>query len=106
MSTINKNERLLRVLTESSTRMRKAIISNASKNFINTLLNCIKVVIKNYNKLSTTDLEAIKKHSKSVTKILTRKKTITDKKKILQQGGFLSAILPVLGNILTGIFKQ
>lgn len=101
-----KDRRLLKVLTESNPGMRKAIISRASKQFINTLLLCIKRVIEYRSRLSTSDLKNIQRHSNSVTNILRKGKTIKERKKVLQKGGFLSAILPIVGNLLSGLFKQ
>lgn len=105
MSTlIKRNAPLLKLLSKSKPHAVRAIIKDSDKSLVNSLCECALNVLEGRVKLSPTQKKKLKKHKKILRALAYhRKLSLSAKKKHIQKGGFLGALLkPVLG-VLGGL---
>ncbi len=104
-----KNPHLLRhkeyltLLTKSKGQSKrcKCLINAANKGEINSLVEaCLNVLQGNAHE---KHLQNLKKHRVKVRKVANRSTSLTGKKKTLQSGGFLAALLPVIASAVGGL---
>jgi hypothetical protein len=96
-----RNARALRTLASASSSVRNAMISNADKDLIQTLVHAARDVINGHIKLKRSQLEALRRCEHSLHDFLTAKDLRT-RKRALQSGGFLGLLLRPLVGLLTG----
>ena len=105
MSTqLKKHAALLQILATAKPVMCKAIIAAADHDLISCLCECALNIIKGNVPLSKCHLKRLKWHKKDVRTLVNKCTPKVTKKKILQKGGFLSALLaPIAVEVLTKI---
>ena len=95
----------LRMLYKSSPKVRKAIAKkNCSPEFIKCLCECAKNVLVGNVELSPAHKRQLKRHKRLLRKLVLKKTSLKAKKKIVQTGGFLGALLGPIVKILGGLF--
>ena len=103
--TLKKFSPYLRVLQKSSPRVRRTLAKkHCSPEFIKCICECAKNVLAGNVALSTEHKRKLKRHKKSLRKLVLKKTPINTKKKIVQSGGFLGALLGPIVKILGGLF--
>ena len=91
---------LLRVLANSKTKVRQAIIINADRKLIIAICEIVFNVLEKNLTLDESDLIKIKRYRFILRKLI-KKSDLKEKKKILvQRGGFLQFLIPA---VITGI---
>ena len=98
-------------LPTMSPKARNAVIRGAPKQFIAALVDCAKTLIKGYASMDARQLNAVRRRENHFRKLLNRKTSVPQKKRILQSGGFLPALLgplfkigaPLITNLLGGL---
>lgn len=94
----------LNVLVTATPEMTKAIIKAADNGLINCLCECSYNVLKGNVPLTPSQMNKLSQHKTDLRKLAEKKTSIPSKKRILQKGGFLSALLgPLLGLIGPGL---
>ena len=96
------------MLKTAEPRLRKTLITNFKKDFVNCICECLLNVLNSNIKLSGCNTRNLKKHKTALRKVADRHISLFGKKRlIVQRAGFL---LPLLGAILPTIasliFKQ
>lgn len=95
---LKKHYETLKILKKSSPVFRKAIINAADDSLIICICECIKNVLYGDVKLTQKNKEELKKFLPLMEKLCKRDKSLNKRKLIVQNGGFLPALLaPVLG---------
>ena len=85
-------------LQEASERVKRTAIGRAKKDLVLALVDCARAIINGQNSLPTDQYNALKRRSRDISKLIKRNTSLSEKKRILQKGGFLSALLgPLLG---------
>ena len=103
--TLKKYSPYLRVLLKSSPRVRSTLAKkNCSSEFIKCICECAKNVLAGNVALSPEHKRRLKRHKHSLRKLALKKTPISTKKKIVQNGGFLGALLGPVVKILGGLF--
>ncbi len=102
---LKRNAKWLHAMHKAKPKLNKALIQAAEKDLILCLCECAYNLIKNKDKLSEGHLKKLRAHGKDIEQIVAKKVSIPKKKKILQKGGLLTAllapiVLDVLGNVL------
>ena len=98
---IKKHAETLRLLAKSKGPLVKTIVCAADRHLVDTLCECAKNVLKGNVHITTKQKEKLKKHKKRLRELVKKNGTLTKKKKILQTGGFLLALLaPIAGAVL------
>mgnify|MGYP000365505319 CR=1 FL=1 len=106
MTRIKSNYHALHVLKNASPRLRKAILKNADKGLILSIVECALNILNGNCKIGKCTKRKLGKFRK-VLRELCKKASISKKRKlIIQKGGFLlpllSAVLPSLISLITG----
>ena len=105
MKRLRKHTTMLKALGSASPKLKKVIIKQGDKDLITCLCDCANNILKGNVPLSQRQKSCLKRH-KHLMRKLTQRKSITQKRKILQTGGFLgnllAPVLGVLGTILSG----
>ena len=105
MKRIKSNYHALHVLKTANPKLRKAILQNANRELILSIVECALNVLNGNCKISECTKRKLGKH-KSVLRDLCTKASVDKKKRlIIQKGGFLipllSAVLPSLISLFT-----
>ena len=105
MKRLRKHTHMLKALGSASPKLKNVIIKEADKDLISALCDCANNILKGNVPLSQRQKLCLNRH-KHLMRKLTQRKSLAQKKKILQTGGFLgnllAPVLGVLGTILNG----
>ena len=93
----------MRVLKKASPRLRKAIIDNSENDLILALCEIISNVLTGNVQLNPNQKKKLNVHKKSLRLLANRSVPIKTKRKLLQKGGFLAALLPPALSLLATI---
>lgn len=96
---LEKHLDYLSVLRKCKPKQRQAILSNADNELIKTICDCIENLLAGKVQLSPSQKKQLKRHRNQLRILRSSKKGLKLKKKyIVQNGGFLPALLaPILG---------
>ena len=75
------------------------------KDFISCISECFKNVVKGHVRLSPGQRRALLRKAKHLRLLASRKTSLASKKKAIQSGGFLGAILGPIVKVLGGLFS-
>lgn len=109
---IQRNVNNLERLAKAKSHTRRRTISDASHDLIMALVDAARSLLKGHLSLTPRQLSAAKRHRRSLEKLAKQGTSLREKKRTLQTGGFIGALLgpllkqiavPVLGGLLGGI---
>jgi hypothetical protein len=108
---IKKHAETLMIMKKACPKLRKELIKRAGKDLIFALCECSLNVLNGNVKLQTGQKKKLKRHCKGLRSLADKKVSLSKKKKILQTGGILPALLApiaasVLGPILGGLLSR
>ena len=105
MSTcLKKNAQMLGVLAHAPPQMCKAIIGAADRELMTCLCECAQNILNGNVPLTKSHLKYLQQYRSDVRTLANKRAPKHKKKKILQKGGFLSALLaPIAVEVLTKI---
>ena len=105
MKRLRKHANLLKVLASANPKLKKSILDGADSPLIKTLCDCANNILKGNVYLTDRQKKKLRRHKYDL-RALTKHRSKSSKKKILQSGGFLGTLLrPILGvleSILSG----
>jgi len=97
---------ILKQIQRLGEKAKKQFIKKCDKEFIDCVSECAKNVIKGNVPLKPTQLRRLRRDRSNVRVLASKKTSLKKKRRILQKGGFLGALLPhvlgVLGSLLLG----
>ena len=103
---LKNNAAMLSLLSKAKPNMCKAIIHAADRELITCLCECAQNVLNGNVPLCKAHLKRLQRYRTDVRKLAKKRTAKHTKKKILQKGGFLSALLaPIAVEVLTKIIK-
>lgn len=106
MEKLEKNLNVLKTLSCCKRKKRISIIKNGKRDLIKSIDECILNTLNGNVQLDKKVKDKLKRYKYSLRKIL-RKKKLKDKKNILiQEGGFLSTLLPTAIVIITSLLDK
>jgi len=82
---------------------KKEYIRKCEKEFVNCLSECAKNVIKGNVPLSNRQKASLRRERNNLRALSVKKTSLKKKRRILQKGGFLTALLPPVLSVLTGL---
>jgi len=98
---LKRNFAALQALAKASKSIKRSMISNASKDLILSIVECATNVIRSNVDLSPTQYRALKRYRAELESLTKSRTSQSRRKEILQNGGFLGALLrPLLGLLL------
>jgi hypothetical protein len=103
--TLKKFTPYLKALQRSSPQVRCALAKqHCSPEFIKCICECAKNVLMGNVALTPEHKRQLKRHKLSLRKLVLKKTPLSEKKKIVQSGGFLGALLGPIVKVLGGLF--
>ena len=96
----------LRRIQRLGDRARRNLIKKCDKNLIDCFCECSKNVLKGNVPLNKPQLKKLRREKHNLRALALKKTTLKTKRRILQKGGFIGALLPpilsIIGGLLTG----
>ena len=93
------------MLHRSSSNARTALLKHrCTPEFIKCICECVKNVLVGNVGLSKEDKRKLKRYKRSLRKLVLKKTSQTEKKRLVQSGGFLGALLGPIVKVLGGLF--
>ena len=101
MDRLKKHCDILKLLYQAKPKVRAALIEDASPELLTCLAECSLNILKGNVPLDSSQKEKLRRQRHKLRLLASKKVSKTNKKKIIQKGGFLSALLaPIVGGIL------
>ena len=105
-SRLRKYAPLLRWMLRGKRSVVKAIINESDRDVINVFCECAHNIVNGNATLNPSQRRQLKRHKRSILLLLNRSASLRKKKKALQTGGFvgalLGAVLPAIIAAATG----
>ena len=102
-ASLKRNLPLLRILHRSKPALVKSILKHASSDLTKAICECSLNVLKGNIKISPAQKRKLAHHKTNLRLLANKKTSLKKRKRILQKGGFIGALLgPVLG-VLEGL---
>lgn len=87
-------------------RAKKEYVRKCNKEFLDCVSECAKNVIKGNVPLSDRQKTNLRRRKKDLRALSVKKTSLRKKRKILQKGGFLTALLPPVLSILSSLLLK
>lgn len=96
----------LRRLYRASTKDQKKYFGKMFRNveFMKCLCECAKNIIKGNVKMTVNQREKVRRRKQSFRKLALKKTSLKEKRRIVQTGGFLGALLGPIISVLGSLF--
>ena len=105
---LQQNLPLLKHLSKLPERQKKNFIKTADKSVVQSICECCINILNGQIPLNASQRARLKRNKQNLRSLIKSKTAIGKKRKILQKGGFLSAILsaalPIVSNLLGSVF--
>jgi len=103
--TLKKYLPYLKLLEKSSPKVRSELSKrNCSPEFIRCICECVKNVLVGNVNLTPEHKRRLKRHKRSLRKLVLKKTSLSEKKILVQSGGFLGALLGPIVKVLSSLF--
>ena len=97
---------VLKPINKLSAKKRNQFISNCDKKTVCCLCEVAKNVLEGNVRLKPAQLAKLRKHKNNIRNLALKSTTLRTKRRILQKGGFLGALIgPAIG-LLTSLFTK
>lgn len=104
---LSGHRHIIEVLATASPKLRKAILTHADKPLIQTLTESCHNVANGNIKISPCNLRKLKRYRSTIRQITSPKTKWQHKKKVLiQSGGFLPILMPIISSVLGGLVSH
>ena len=99
MGRVVKHRDALSLVARADPKWRHAIIQQAPKEFVDCVSECCLNVLKGVVPVSPHQKTLLKRKKQQLRDLADRHVSVTKKKKIIQSGGFLHLLGPLLGKV-------
>lgn len=101
---LKDNKHMLYILKDCKPKLRKALVQNASKELITTINEIILNTLNGNNPIDKNTKLKLRKYKSHMRSLICPKKSIASKRKVLvQNGGFLPALIT---SLLSGVIGK
>jgi len=97
---------VLKRIRKMGDKAKRDYIRKCDKTFLECISECAKNIIKGNVPLTNRQKSTLRRRRKDIRALSVRKTSLRRKRKILQKGGFLTALLPPVLALLGGMFAQ
>ena len=84
-------------------RAKRKLIKECDKSLIDCFCECSKNILKGNVPLKETQLKKLRREKKNLRSLALKRTSLSKKRKILQKGGFIGALLPPILSITGGL---
>ena len=95
----------LRHVARLDRQKQNAYIRTCSNDIIKCICDCCTNIIAKNTNPSKSQLTKLRRRKRVIRQLARKKTSLTEKRKILQRGGFLSALLPTFLNLAAPIIS-
>ena len=103
MDRLKRNASTLKLLCSAKKPFQKAVLEKSKDDLIKCICDISFNVLKGTAPISRQNKKRLSRHKSSLRKLTDRKLSLKKKRKVIQSGGFLSALLgaaiPILGSL-------
>jgi len=85
---------------------RRKFIKNCSKQCVIRICECVKNLLNGNAPLKLCHLKKLSRHKQTLRKLALKGTSLKQRKRLIQKGGFLGAVLPALIPVLGGLIGQ
>ena len=103
---LKKHCKELQYLCKAKPSIQKAIVEKANKSLIYCICECVQNILKGHVRLTTNQRKRLRRHKTNLRKLLEKKTSLVGKKRIVQKGGFLGALAPILLPLATQVLSK
>ena len=103
MALLRKHCHLLRTLSKSKPALTRAIIEKGDKELIRAISEIALNTLKGNVKLNNTQSRKLKRYRKHLHLLANRRTSLLNKKKALQKGGIVPALLAAVTPLIAGL---
>ena len=96
----------LHYLLKAKPVIRKAIIDNADCSLISCICECAKNILQGNIILKSKEKRNLAKHKQHLRQVIKKSVPLKEKKRIIQKGGFLSALLAPLASMVVPLISK
>ncbi len=86
---------VLSSLLQAKPRVQKILLSKADKSLVTSICIIVLNILKGYISVKSTELDNLNKFKQPFRKLV-GKSSLKNKRKILQRGGFVNTIVPII----------
>ena len=84
---------MLKLLENASPTVRRQILKDCTKNFMCCICECAKGVLTGAVPLTPSQKSKLDRHKNKLKRLVLKKTLVSEKQKLIQSGGFLSALI-------------
>lgn len=96
----------LHYLIKATPAVRKAIIDKADNSLIYCICECVKNILHGNCTLDPKEKKNLAKHKRDLRQLVKKSVPIKQKRRIIQKGGFLSALLAPLASMVVPLVSK
>ena len=97
---------MLKRIRKMDDRAKREYVRKCDKEFVDCVSECAKNVIKGNVPLNERQMTNLRRKRQDLRALSKRKTSLRTKRKILQKGGFLGALLPPVLSVLGSLLLQ
>ena len=105
MDRLKRNASTLKLLRGTKKSFQKAVLEKSKDDLVKCICDLSFNVLKGTAPISKQDKKRLSRHKSSLRKLIDRKLSLKNKRKVIQSGGFLLALLTATISILGCLFS-
>ena len=103
---LHRHVNLLRALHRASPKTRKTLIKkHCNRDFVGCIVECVKNLLKGNVPLNSAQKKKLKLKRRTLPEFALKKTSQVKKRKLIQSGGFLGALLGPIISVLGSLFN-
>jgi len=103
---VKKYRHHLRQLRDASPKIRKILVNNCHPEMLSCICECAVNVLRGHVPLNNAQKNKLRRHKRSLRLLTDKKVAAKRKKRLLQTGGFLGALLTPILSLLGGLLGR
>ena len=96
---------VLKRIRKMGDKAKRDYVRKCDKSFLDCISECAKNIIKGTVPLTNSQMSKLRRRRNDIRALSVKKTSLRKKRKILQKGGLLSALLPPVLSLLGGMFS-
>ena len=103
---LKAHKKVLNILLKATPNLQRAILKKAPRRFIDLMGECCLNYINNNVKVTPSQKKKLQRHTKKIKYLANSKNPVTERRKTLQDGGFLGSLIPTILSGVLGVVPQ
>jgi len=97
---------VLKRINKLGDKAKRQYVKKCNKEFIDCISECAKNVLRGNVPLTSSQIGRLRRHKQNLRALSIKKTSLRKKRRILQKGGFLGAILTPVLSLLGGLISN